>query len=176
MTRREHLEQLYREHGATPIYEATRYGMQMNVLFGEAYLAPWGSMPDEELYWVGLHELGHYATESSHLFSDNEADVEAVAWLWAVEHSAFPFDQAAESAIAWGIADRIAAYGLRPTPALERIYKLIGPEPDWFFNTDLDNPEHARKFYGYALPAWRQMVETFGRDAEPSAAPALVTG
>lgn len=164
MTRREHIEQLATEQGAPIHYTGGRYHMAANVVERYLVLAPWdGDVPDEELYWVALHELGHLGTglmPSALIPPELRADDEAQAWLWAVDHSEWPVDQAAESSIAWGIADRIHAYGWVPSPALERIYQLLGPEPDWYMN--VTEPIHWEKLEGYAKPAWAELAAYYG--------------
>lgn len=166
MTPREHFESLAAEIGATVIHDVVRYRAYVNLRSREIHLAQWDDVPESELYWTALHELGHLAIfdadglSEKWLYPFEEADDEARAWVWAIEHSIFPFDQAAESSIAWGIADRIFASGFRPSPALETIFEKLGPEPDWFFN--VTEPLHWKKLDGYARPAWAELAAVYG--------------
>jgi hypothetical protein len=158
VTRREHIEQLAREAGAPIYYSGTRYNMGANILDRELYLAPWdGDVPESELYWVSLHELGHLATTEPRLFQKTwqRIEDEALAWVWALDNSAFPVDQAAESSIAWGITDYMRNREFRPSDALRRLYETLGPDPDWFMNVVTD--EHYEKLDGWARPNWARL-------------------
>lgn len=163
MTRREHIEQLAEDMGATISYTAPRYGAAMNQMTGTLYLTPWCQVPEEEGYWFALHELGHLGRgrepgnahhEQAGSYLDLDAEVEAEAWTWALDHAAFPFDQAGQSAAAWGLADRLHD-DFYVGPELERMYRELGEEPDWFFN--VTEPEHFAKLWGYAIPNWNEL-------------------
>lgn len=183
MTRREHIEQLAAELGVEISYTGARYQMAADAVNRILYLSPWDTdTPEEELYWVGLHELGHIAMmdsgDRSHEIPPPDsaeemlalltggpnrgrraAEAEAAAWAWALDTSLYPLDQAAESSIAWGIADRLRD-GWEPGPNLERIVRELGADPDWFFN--VTEPEHWAKLDGYARPRWRALAEHYG--------------
>lgn len=173
MTRREHIEQVAAELNATIEHIDFRYGSAVNTQTRTLLLA-WDAAPEEEAYWVGLHELGHLAltdeNDPSHSIShtedmfnqmmglpDSAAEREAAAWVWALDKSVFPLDQAGESSIAWGLADRLH-YNFKVGPALERIYRELGDEPDWYFN--VTEPEHYEKLDGYAKPNWARFAAT----------------
>lgn len=183
MTRQEHIEQLAEELRVEISYTAGRYGQAAHHPSRTLLLAPWGAdVPEEENYWVALHELGHIAMldagDPSHEIVEPEsfeemlallsggpnrgrraAEAEAAAWAWALDTAIFPLDQAGESSIAWGLADRLRE-GWEPGPNLERIARELGSDPDWFFN--VTEPEHWAKLDGYARPRWRTLAEHYG--------------
>ena len=189
MTRREHIEELAESLDAKIVYgQVGRYGAMVNIATRELFLPAPQDAPIEETYWVALHELGHLAIEAGEdptptnptlddLFEamltgvtprgTHAAEAEARAWVWALDNSAFPLDQAGESSIAWGLADRLRR-DWEPGPALERIYQELGDDPDWFFN--VTEPAHWDKLEGYARPAWAKLAKHYGsdRDALPS--------
>lgn len=167
MTRKQHVDQLAQELEATIIYDAERYGMYVNVLTRELHLSSWDDVPEEEVYWVALHELGHLAIEGGEDPTPDAAEEEARAWVWALDNAAFPLDQAGESSIAWGIADRLIE-GWEPGPGLERIYAELGADPDWFFN--VTEPEHFAKLDGYAKPRWKSLAAYYEARVRPSRA------
>lgn len=183
MTRKEHIYELAEAQGVTISYTGARYQMAYNPVDRVLILSPWGGdTPDEELYWVALHELGHAAMidseDPSHdipeprdimealaLLADGPnrgrraAEAEAAAWAWALDTAVYPLDQAGESSIAWGIADRLRE-GWEPGPNLERIARELGADPDWFFN--VTEPAHWQKLDGYARPRWATLAAHYG--------------
>lgn len=170
MTRREHIEQVAAELNATIEHIDFRYGSAVNTRTRTLLLA-WDVAPEEEAYWVALHELGHLALTDQDEFThtmpragsagalfgvpDWDAEREAQAWVWAMDKAIFPLDQAGESSIAWGLADRLH-YDFKVGPALELIYRRLGDEPDWYFN--VTEPEHYAKLDGYAKPNWARLA------------------
>lgn len=183
MTRREHIEQLAGELGATIEYGATRYGMAADTVDRVLHLAAWPGMdvapspeiilralftgrvlgeevPEEETYWVALHEMGHLETTPvpGPLRVESDLEYEARAWAWALEHSIFPVDQAAQSSIAWGLTDRVRIYGIdsETSAAMRKIIDTLGPEPDWYMN--VVTPEHFQKLEGWGKPSWAKLV------------------
>ena len=162
MTRREQVEKLAAEMNATIDYSAPRYGAAVNFVTRVLYLTPWDEAPESEVYWFAMHELGHLARTDEldpvHVqedpFKDYDAEREASAWTWALDHADFPLDQAGESAIAWGLADRMH-YAFEIGPELTRIHDLLGESPDWYFN--VTEPEHFDRLDGYAKPNWAEL-------------------
>jgi hypothetical protein len=184
VTRQEHIEQLAAEIGATIEYGAPRYGMAANVATRTLHLAAWpgmeiepsrdylftamilgiradgGRTPEEETYWVALHEMGHLETTPlpGPDRTESQLEYEARAWAWALEHSIFPLDTAGQSAIAWGITDYGHHRGLDPeaSEAMRKIVAALGPEPDWHQNVTTD--AHREKLEGWAKPTWAELV------------------
>ena len=183
MTRREHVEQLAAEIGATIEYGAPRYGMAADTETRTLHLSAWPGMavepspemilrafftgrtlgeevPEDEVYWVALHEMGHLETTPVPGPGRVESifEYEARAWAWALEHSEFPLEQAGQSAIAWGLADYGYGRGLDPvaSEALVKIVAALGPDPDWYQN--VTTPEHWAKLDGWGKPTWAKIV------------------
>jgi hypothetical protein len=180
VTRREHIEQLAAEIGATIVYDAARYQQAADTVDRVLHLAPWPGeahtltpwsvlsgaafgdhdVPEEELYWVTLHEMGHLETTPvpGPLRVESTFEYEARAWAWALEHSRFPLDQAGQSSIAWGLADYGNGRGLDPvaSEALREIVAALGPEPDWFQNVTTE--AHWRKLEEWGRPTWAKIV------------------
>lgn len=176
MTLREHLQQLADELGLTLIDRgAARYRAALDRADWVVYLP---DVDDErEVYWVGLHEVGHAATLGRITRQDwfDGKDIrgvpgtagftedEAAAWAWALDHAmpeAFPLGQVGESNIAWSLTDYMSGHGWAPSPSFQRIYEAIGPEPDWYFDVTTD--EHYRKLESWARPMWAELRATYG--------------
>lgn len=179
MSLREHLQQLADELGlelfdrSVPRYEAALNRVEWAVYLHDG--------DEREVYWVGLHEIGHAATlgrltndqvmelmlglsngrSGDHGTAGYDED-EAAAWAWALDHAlpeAFPLGQVGESNIAWSLTDYMQS-GWEPSPSFERIYRAIGPEPDWFH--DVTTPEHYAKLDAWARPMWAELVAEYG--------------
>ena len=176
MTRREHIEALAADMGVALLYSVPRYMMAANLGGRFVLMNDWDEVPEDEVYWVALHELGHIATTPmpDEQRDEDELEYEALAWVWALEQSRFPLATAGQSSIAWGIADYMRLNELKPSPALRRIVDALGPEPDWYMN--VTTPEHWAKLDGWARPNWARLVAAVADLEAPAASPALGAG
>lgn len=178
MSLREHLQQLADELDLELIDRGRpRYRAALDLVDWVVYLP---DVDDErEVYWVGLHEIGHAATLGRLTMLDwldgrdnrgtygtaGFTEDEAAAWAWALDHAlpeAFPLGQVGESNIAWSLTDYMHGHGWSPSPSFERIYRAIGPEPDWFH--DVTTPEHYAKLDGWARPMWAELRAVYGEE------------
>lgn len=169
MSLREHIEQLADELGIAIHWDTlARYRSGINVTTGEMYLAPWDAYP-QETYWVAMHELGHFVDlvvrGNRRGLPDfpSYTEAEARAWEWALDNAlpeALPLGQVGESNIAWSITDYMNGHGWNPSPAFQRIFEAVGPDPDWFY--DVTTPEHYAKLDGWAKPMWAKLVAEYG--------------
>ena len=171
MTRREHIEQLAAELDIELVYSVPRYMMAAHLLSRTVLMNDWDEVPEDEVYWVALHEMGHIETTPLVGYErDLEHDVEweARAWAWAIEHAEFPLATAGQSSIAWGITDYINGRGMPPaSDALRQLYEALGPEPDWYMN--VTTPEHWAKLEDWGKPNWAALGELLTPASAPAA-------
>lgn len=105
-----HIEELARQVGAYVLYDAPPFSGEMNTRTRIAHVQPiqdfgYVTPPDggqpirhtsNVTYFVALHELGHAATAPVLAFPPRDEELleyEALAWDWAIKHSAIPVDR-----------------------------------------------------------------------------------
>jgi hypothetical protein len=175
VTKREHIEQLAKEHGLILAFDTVdRYRGALDRRDGTVYLPDWDTEPDET-YWVALHEIGHWVDLGPFVLADelifggrkygtpSFSEGEARAWAWALDNAlpeAFPLGQVGESNIAWSTVDYMSGHGWEPSPAFERIYEAVGAEPDWYYDVTTD--AHRRKLESWAKPTWAELHAHYG--------------
>lgn len=125
-----------------------------------------GSRPDDVIYWVALHELGHIAHEHSGMgmLSFYGADLqvteqEAEAWTWALDHAGLPLTGGGVDAILLGMSSYFHSRGVPfGSEDVARVLAAVGPNPDFerAWESGGEHPRYLPLGQASWARAWRQ--------------------